>query len=645
LQALASGRHFVEFGLLPSLQGVAVEARADDVSVSLGRGGVLVSRRAGLSLSATTPSGAARGGALLALTRESWARDGAGSTVERYRELVAETAEAPRSARAEARYRLARFLLSNNLSHEAASVLALARSEDPVFAGRRETLLLSAIAAVRAERPRDARTFLAHSSLAEDPEAGLWRAALDARDREWARALAGFRRSAEVLGLYPEEVSGTLRLMALRAALELGDVRSAEVIMAALDRLPAGSIARDQHDLARARLDEAAQRTDAALKAYQLLADDAVRPVAAEAVLRGTALAARTGRMPADEAVRRLELLSVSWRGEDVELGTLVELARLYAGQSRWRDMFVATQQANQHFPNHDLTRALHHDTAKRFENLFLGEAAAKLPAVETLALYYDFKEFAPIGRRGDEIVRRLSDRLVELDLLDQAADLLQHQVDKRLSGAARAAVAARLAAIRLMSGKPSLALAALQSTRLSELPSAVRRFRLLLQAQAEADQTRTDLALEIVDGETGPDFARLRAVILFGARRWRDAGDAFEGLLGLRWKGPEPLGDRERADVLRAAIGHLMAEEPLALDRLRSKFAAKMADSPDAKTFELLFQPGAVRSPEFRAVLRDSGKVDGLRDLLADWAGVAPGGAADPAEPGRPAPAAAGAG
>ncbi|WP_375459913.1 hypothetical protein [uncultured Enterovirga sp.] len=622
-QAMTNPRHFVEFGLPASLQGIVVEARADDISVALGRGGILISRTSGLSLSPVGSSGEARGPAPPVLNREAWIQDGAGSANERYRDLVAEAADAPRSGRAEIRFRLARFLLANGLSLEAASVLALARAEDAAFAGRRESVLLSAIASIRAERLREARGFLAHKTLADDPEAALWRAALDAREREWTRALSGFRRSAEMLAIYPEDLSGWLRLLALRAALETGDVASAETAMAGIDRLPAGSVGRDEHELARARVDEAAGRREAALKSYDRLAEEAARPAAAEALLRGTALAVRLDRLPAAEATPRLELLSVAWRGDEVELGTLVELARLYAAEGRWRDMFATTQRANRSFPNHELTRTLYDDTARRFEGLLLGETPVKLSAVDILALYYDFKELAPIGRRGDEIVRRLADQLVELDLLDQAADLLQHQVDKRLTGAARAAVAARLAAIRLMSGKPALALAALHATRLAELPASVRKFRLLLEAKAEADQTRTDLALEIVEGESGVDFARLRAGILFGARRWREAGDASEGLVGRRGEGADPLSERDRSDVIRAAVAHALAEEPVALDRLRSKFVAKMADSPDAKTFEFLLQPGAARARDFRAVMRDVGKADSLRRLLTDWSGA----------------------
>ena len=39
-------------------------------------------------------------------------------------------------------------------------------------------------------------------------------------------------------------------------------------------------------------------------------------------------------------------------------------------------------------------------------------------------AMFYEFRELTPIGRRGDEMIRRLADRLVAVDLLDQAGEL-----------------------------------------------------------------------------------------------------------------------------------------------------------------------------------------------------------------------------
>src|SRR5204863_33425 len=138
------------------------------------------------------------------------------------------------------------------------------------------------------------------------------------------------------------------------------------------------------------------------------------------------------------------------------------------------------------------------------FAHLFPGPKSADLPPVDALGTFYEFRELTPIGRRGDEMIRRLADRLVAVDLLDQASELLQYQIDRRLEGAARAQVAARLAMVYLTSRKPDRALGALRSTRIADLSGELRQQRLLLEARAQSDIGRHDLALDIITNIAG---------------------------------------------------------------------------------------------------------------------------------------------
>ena len=44
--------------------------------------------------------------------------------------------------------------------------------------------------------------------------------------------------------------------------------------------------------------------------------------------------------------------------------------------------------------------------------------------------LFYEFKELNPIGEQGDDVIIAIAKRLVRLDLLENAADLLRHQIN-----------------------------------------------------------------------------------------------------------------------------------------------------------------------------------------------------------------------
>jgi hypothetical protein len=225
-------------------------------------------------------------------------------------------------------------------------------------------------------------------------------------------------------------------------------------------------------------------------------------------------------------------------------------------------------------------------------------------------------------------MIRRLADRLAAVDLLDQAADLLQYQIDHRLQGAARAQVATRLAVIYLMNRESDRALATLRATRTADVSDELRNQRLLLEARALSDLGRHDLALEVAGNLEGREAIRLRSDILWAARRWRESGEQIEILYGERYKQWQPLSDVERADILRAAIGFALCEDALGLGRFAEKYAAKMAATPDARSFEIVSAQLGVSGVEFREIAHAAASVDTLEGFLRH-AGLSGGGPA----------------
>jgi hypothetical protein len=250
---------------------------------------------------------------------------------------------------------------------------------------------------------------------------------------------------------------------------------------------------------------------------------------------------------------------------------------------------------------------------------LFLSGKGDALPAIDALSLFYDFRDLTPMGRRGDEMIRRLADRLVSVDLLDQAAELLQHQIDKRLQGAARAQVAARLAMIYLMNNKPDRALAVLKTTHVAGYSDTLRNRRLLLEARGLSELGRADVALEVIANVAGPEADRLRADILWKARRWRKAAEQIEASLGDRWRDWQPLDGIERNDVLRAGIAYTLGEDTIGSNRLRERYAVKMTDGPDRRAFDIVTSPIGSKSAEFNAIASNVASVDTLEGFLRD--------------------------
>ena len=618
-------RRFVDFEILPSRHGLAVLASADDLAVRPELDGVTISRDGGLAASAAArraETALAEAGAL-AVEREAWDRARAGNVIETLRGLFAAAAAAPPAERGPARLALARADFANGFVAEGLAVLEAAAAEDPLLAGARDTAILRGLALARLARNEEARKALAAPRLASDPEAALWRAVAAAGLGDWKAAETDFLKILGLAERYPEDLAWPIRAAAAEAAIETGDAETAATRAVAGPDMP--PLIRDRLALVRARVAEATGQNAAALDAYGRLIEAAVWPVAAEATLRRTLLAQGAGKLDSAAAVETLERLVLTWHGGPTEEAIYAGLARLYLRAGRWREAFTAVRRAGARAPSAALTRTLIDEAQAAFDDLYLGtkgdaQKGDALGGVEAVALYFDFRDLAPIGRRGDEVVRRLADRLVGLDLLDSAAELLQHQIDHRLTGPARAAVAARLATVQLMDGKPLRALEAIEATDTAELPGELRRARALIRARALADLTRTDLALETVEGEVGADVERLRADILWGARRWREAGEAHEGLLGEAWRAGRALDEAARTDAVRAAIAYDLAGEGLGLERLKAKFAGPMAQGPDARTFALLTGPEPTRAPGFREIAARATKAETLSSFLAEY-------------------------
>ena len=126
-----------------------------------------------------------------------------------------------------------------------------------------------------------------------------------------------------------------------------------------------------------------------------------------------------------------------------------------------------------------------------------------------------------------------------------------------------------------------------------------------------------------------------MRSDILWAARRWGPAAEQLELYYGERWKDWKPLNEIERADILRAATGYALGEDALGLGRFREKYAAKMAQTPDARDFEVVSAPLGTSGAEFRNIAHAAASVDTLEGFLRDMRARYP-----EASPAPPAPA-----
>jgi hypothetical protein len=620
VRGLIHTQNFIEFRALASEQGVVVEPLADDINMALAPDKVVISRPEGLTLSSSLQA-LLRGSGLHPLTFDPqlWGLDREASYEERQSALIAAAAAAPESKRLAQRLDLARFYIARSMYPEAKGVLDVTLAQERAASEDVTATVLRAVAEIMMDRPAAALKDLANPSVGDQHDASLWRALAYARQGKWGESRESFKRIEAAIATLPIELQRFALKQEMRASIEVGDFAGAEN---ELNDLQTIGIPRDMQpamSVLIGRLDEGIGHPEDALAAYRAAADSWDRPAAAQGRLRETVLRSSLGDLKRKDVVSDLESLTTLWRGDETEIEALQVLARLYTEDGRYRDSFYVMRSAMTAHPDWDMTRKIQEEAAKTFDALFLAGMGDSLSAVDALALFYDFRELTPVGNRGDEMIRRLADRLVSVDLLDQAAGLLQYQVDHRLQGAARAQVATRLAVIYLMNRKADKALATLQATRSADLSTDLRDQRLLLEARALSDLGRHAVALEVIANVDGAAAVRLRSDIDWAAHEWGKSAEQIELMYGNRWQQWQPLTDVERADILRAEIAYALAEDKLGLERFRDKYAAKMAGTPDARAFEIVSAPLGTGGEDFKDIAHAAAAEDTLDNFLRD--------------------------
>ncbi|HVP86311.1 MAG TPA: hypothetical protein VMS78_16440 [Rhizomicrobium sp.] len=624
-RAVLSGRDYADFSLLPTAAGIVIKPLSDGVTVTAHDARVRIAKPDGLSL--TPPAATSDSPALLTDANDNasfldfahWPKAEGAKFLDMERKLRENIAKAPAAKVNAERLALAQFYLANNYAAETLGVLKQMHESDPALDGNRHLQVMRAAADYMMGRYRDTHNDLIGASFVGDRHAAFWRGLADAATDDWTDARQSLLDAGPVLKRYPTEWRARAQLAMTNAALAAGSVENADLALARVPKsLPRTLMLERQ--LAHARLLAAEDRYKTAKPIFAALKLSGDDRIAANAIYEDTKAAIDAGVMSHKKGIETLEELRFRWRGDALEMKTLRKLGQLYFAGGQWREGLEKLRVASLYFPNDDLARQAQDDMRNAFEDLFLKGKADKIAPIEALSLFYDFIDLTPIGPKGDEMIRRMTDRLAKVDLLAPATTLLAYQVNKRLDGVARAQVAGRLAMLYLMDHKPEKALETLRDTTISGLPDDVNHQRMMLEARALAQMKRYDQALDLVSVDSSQDAKQLEADIAWDSGQWNMAAQNTETLLGQRWSDDKPLAPEERTDVMRAAIAYSLANDETSLERLRAHFAPKMKGTPDANAFAVVTQNIDQQGLAFRETAAKVASVGTLEAFMKDF-------------------------
>lgn len=635
-QGVPEPHRYPDLEVMPSYQGVVVRPISDNVTVRAIKEGVELTTAGGLHLSpaadagnpavappppasvpqpvpsqlasAPLPVNPPAGGASSAMeppkaqpaqmqgrrlfNLPAWKHGDLDHFTEARQDLQLAVVNAPESERPKAQLDLARFYFANGFGQETLGMLDVLQQNQPDLEGWPEFRALRGAARVLTGDLDGAEADLSIPSLAGNPEANLWRAAIAADRRDWPKAMAGFRASGPILNSYPEPMIGKLGLRAAEAALETRDSATAKRL---LDRVlehsgpdqeenPQTQYLRGLLFAQTGEIDQAREQLTAAYNSYDRL-------YRAKAGLALTNLELSEGKMSPTAAAEQLAGLTFTWRGDDLEMQIRSRMGEVLIAGGEYAKGFNTMKETAALVADTPRAEAITKEMSRIFADLFK-DGAQRLPTLDALQLYDQFRELTPVGEAGDEIIRQLAERLISIDLLNRAADLLQHQVEYRLSGLDKAKVGTRLASVRLLDNKPEEALKALELSNVAGLPADLTAERRLMQAKALAELNRGDEAMQLLAQDDSTNANLLRVDIAWKGQKWDAAALALNKVIGPPPAPGKPLDPNMSQLVLNRAVALALAGDGNGLNLLKKDFEGSMKGGPNEDAFRILTRP-----------------------------------------------------
>ncbi len=318
------------------------------------------------------------------------------------------------------------------------------------------------------------------------------------------------------------------------------------------------------------------------------------------------------GEMKTNEAIKGLERLRYEWRGDQLEYQILLQLASSYRETKDFLNALRTYKYAEDAFNNKISNFYITSEMARIFNDVFLpGGVGEGMDDFSTVALFYEFKALNPIGEQGDDVIISIAKRLVKLDLLENAEDLLRHQITYRLQGSKRVENADNLAIVLMMDKKPSESILVLDETDKDNVSFSEHQYRLRLRARAMVSAEKYAEALAYIKDDITHDAEIIRREALFQAKSWEKYIDQVSSdIESLILKVDNDMAAAQ--DILRLAISYYMLNVPDKLEAISELVGNRNAVLRD--TIDLLVSSsGAV---DYRNIDK-SLNIDQMKGLL----------------------------
>lgn len=515
-------------------------------------------------------------------------------------------ASAPEEERSDKRFDIARFYFAEDMCQEALGVLRDLFVQDPVYPKVTEARLIEAACLYRRGLYDDAATqFEALEKPFENhpnkPEIDFWRWASEMQSSKQKRIPNRLNIPYEYVKAYdkfmqqyPTDMRYDFGLLAVEDHLDKGnlDESAATLEIISYDNVPPER--RNDTEFLRSMVALQQGDYEQAQQIWKLLADDAFdRYNRARALYELAKYNLVTGKATLDQTIDELNHISVIWRGDKLELDVLKLAGQLYINDKRYYEGLRDWQALVNNFPNTKEALFIAGRMKNAFTHFFESGLAYTVSPFQALAMYFDFQELTPVGKRGDQIIQQLSDHFVGADLIDSAINLLDHQLRFRVAGETRNQLALKMSELYLANKEPQKAIDVLRNIDEAAAPKPTLARSHRAEARALMALNNFSEARNVIAGDFSDEAQAVRKDMFWRDQNWFGIMNIIEPKLEKFAETPAfPLKLHEAKDLLKLAVAYNAQKEPTKVASIRSLFLNRFSEKSMHDTFDFLTTP-----------------------------------------------------
>lgn len=626
-QAIRYPRTMADFSIVPAAMGMVLRPVKDGLIAAPTSDHVVLTAPEGLSV---TPEGVGTPvmiGEADAISDDdnnrlfdfpNW-RDGGVLRLQKNKERLQDKIVDAQSSeeRAGLLMKLAMLYFANNFGQEALGILELVQKENPEMEKNPDFIAIRGAANAMSGNYRDALQDLSYPEIQQHPEVNLWRGYAAAATEQWRMAERSFPKSNRLLLQYPDNIAIPFTIYMAESALHLGHTDTAKKLLDTINMASDAMDPRYQAAIDYLRGETFAQdgKLDKAEEIWRPVSKGLDRLYHTKASLSLTRLLLRQKKIPLKEAIEEIDNLRFAWRGDGLEVEVLKALGEMKVQNNQvlagLEDMKQAATLSDSILDDSSYIRE---EMERIFSDLFVGGQAGKIPPLEAVSVYNEFKSLLPSGAEGVAAKIDFANYLIRIDLLGKAQEIMEEQIRNGLPVDKAMSLGAKLAAVYLLDKKPQGALNALRATDTGGINDKLQEERNLLKARALSQLNQTDAAISVLSSMNSTDARRLKADVLWRAGKWNGAALAIEDML----PDASALTEEDAPLVVNAAVAWKLAANRDKLKEIKDRYEAAMKKTKMSSTFGVVTRDGGLSDLSDRgSMLKIAGEVDMFKGFL----------------------------